>query len=390
MAAAASRKVTIVSAHEGALTWVRMCRFIAETTGYEIVSFHEYDDERYRSARSTWQRALLRVRTFLIFPLRFLLHFRRLTQTSDLLLVVTSPFFMPILASMAALRDTGRTVTLLNDIYPEALVAKRWLRRDGVVERIIKRVFAKSFMRLGHVVFISEQHRALISRDTPISHKSSVIPVSAYSDPFVNDVPTTSTGAIDVLYCGTLGHMHDTRTFLDWLARGGSRAAVRFSFYTSGASKARFEKDLHALMQRNAARVDVRIGNALPEQGWVEVMRGAQVGLVFQDVGAGSVVFPSKIASILAAGQAVLAVAEASSEIARLVVSHDCGWVIEPNDPDGFDGCIEDMLRSEVLLRKRTNAFELGQSVFGKAAVASKWVELFDRIAIDMRASLPR
>lgn len=374
------KRITIVSAHEGATTWVSMVRFINETTHYELASFHEYDDVTYRSARSRLERLALRIRTFIVFPWRFLVNARRLARNSDLLLVVTSPFFMPVLASWVLGHSGTQIIALMNDIYPEALVARRILRRNGASERLIKRVFARALCKVASLVFISEHHRSFVSGDMSGPVSSCVIPVSAHSDPFTDVTSAPEHGTIDILYCGTLGLMHDTTTFLSWLQENRSASGVRFAFYTSGASKEMFERAVRAYLE-SGGTTQVALGNALGEVDWVRVMKGSQVGLVFQEAGSGKVIFPSKMASILAAGQAVFAVAEPASDVGRLVLQNDCGWVVEPKDVSGFDACIREMALPDILLRKRLNAFRLGHSLFGKAAVATRWVELFDSLA---------
>jgi colanic acid biosynthesis glycosyl transferase WcaI len=112
----------------------------------------------------------------------------------------------------------------------------------------------------------------------------------------------------------------------------------------------------------------------------VRVMKSSQVGLVFQDSGAGNIIFPSKLAGILAAGQAVLLVAEADSDIARLVGEHDCGWVVSPGDVAAFEAAIRETLDPVTLLAKRHNAYRLGHALFGKQAVAGRWIELFEHL----------
>jgi len=373
----------IVSAHEGASTWVNLFRSIDETTPYAVRSFHEYDDAVYRGARSTWQRMVLRARTFLLFPLRFLLCARRLARSADFLIVVTSPFFLPLLASkVAGGGRRAKIVVLLNDIYPEALVRAKIVRRGGAIERFFKASFARCLNRVDRVVFISEHHRRFVKEALGVSPNSVVIPVSAHSDPFIEDEPRLHAGPVDVLYCGTLGLMHDTTTFLGWLAGAGARQdGVRFSFFTSGASKTRFEQGIASIVRSGASKVAVAWGDALAESDWVGTMRRSQVGLVFQDVGTGDVVFPSKTVSILAAGQAVLAVAEIDSPLGRLVTSSDCGWVVEPRDVEAFDEAVRGLMSTDVLHAKRTNAFAVGHGRFGKAAVAAQWTALLDTLA---------
>jgi len=377
------KKITIISAHEGAATWVSMCRLIDETTRYRIRSFHQYDDNGYRSARSAWERFVLRIKTFAIFPIRFILHAEQIVKESDVLLVVTSPFFMPVLVSMVTKRKNVKAIALMNDIYPEALVAKGMVKRGGSVEHFIKKAFSNALPKMGSVVFITEHHRALVSNAVGNSVKSVVIPVSAYSDPFQNTPPGCVDGPIQITYCGTLGLMHDTATFLEWFDSVNYCEDLRFVFHTSGASKDKFEAEIRRRTVNRQFCPKISLGHALHEEEWVRLMRASQVGLVFQNEDSDDVIFPSKVASILASGQAVLAVADERSELARIIVDNDCGWVVQPQDVEKFSDCIATLLQPDVLLRKRKNAFELGQRVFGKDAVAARWVQLFDGVFLD-------
>ena len=376
-------KITIISAHEGAATWVSLFCFINETTRYKICSFHQYDDNGYRRARSGWERFFLRLQTFLIFPLRFILNSERIAKNSDLLLVVTSPFFMPLLASMVIKRKNVKIIALMNDIYPEALVAKGIVKRDGFVERYIKKMFANAFLKMESVVFITDRHRVLVSKGIGIPIKSIVIPVSAYSDPFQNTPPGSVDGPVYITYCGTLGLMHDTATFFEWFDSVDDREDLRFVFHTSGAAKHKFEAEVRKRAEHRQFCPKVLLGDALEEAQWVRLMRASQVGLVFQDEDSDDVIFPSKVASILASGQAVLAVADERSELARIIIDNDCGWVVQPHDVEKFSGCIGALLQPDVLLGKRNNAFALGQRFFGKDAVAAQWVRLFNNALLD-------
>lgn len=355
-----------------------MIRHIDACSQYRIRSFHQYDDAEYRSATSRWQRLVLRLQTFLVFPARFVLQARRIARDSDLVLVVTSPFFMPVLAATLIGGQT-RLIGLLNDIYPEGLVAKGMIRRGGRIEAAMKRSFETAYRRFSALVFISEHHRRFVAAPE-VDARSVVIPVSAHTDPFVGHEPTPAIERVCVTYCGTLGMMHETGTFLNWLHQHGARSPVRFLFHTSGASKRKFESDVRTVLARTGLTADVGLQDALPEQPWIEVMKQSQVGLVFQDRGAAKIIFPSKMAGILAAGQAVLLVAEQDSDIARLVLEGDCGWVVAPGDVAGFETSLRDMVDTRLLLDKRRNAFRLGHRLFSKESVARRWIELFDRV----------
>ena len=383
---ARKQRITIVSAHEGADTWVSLLRFIGETGDYELRSFHQYDDRAYRSAKSTMQRLRLRLRTFLLFPLRFALNCRRLARDSDVLLVVTSPFFMPLLVSMLAVSRRTRVIVLMNDIYPEALIAKGILSRDGGMAKLMRRAFSRALSTADAVVFISERHREMVAVEMPFTSRSKVIPVSANSDPFVGHEPRLSTDRPRVTYCGTLGYMHDTSTFLAWMERYAGSSDVRFTFHTSGAAKKDFEASVRQRQSTIQTGAAIELADSLGEDAWTRTMLESHLGLVFQDAGAGAVIFPSKVASIMAAGQAVLAVADPQSDLGRLVASHECGWVVAPGSPEAFQESVLAIRDADELQRRRLNSFHAGHALFGKPAAAIRWIELFDELAAEHSA----
>lgn len=374
------QRITVVSAHEGADTWVSLLRFINETSDCELQSFHQYDDRAYRSAKSSPQRLKLRLLTFALFPLRFIVNCRRLARRCDVLLIVTSPFFMPLLASFLGVGRLARVVILMNDIYPEALVAKGMLKRSGLVANMMRRAFSRALSKADAVVFISERHREMVAAEMPFTSRSTVIPVSANSDPFVGHEPCITADKVRVTYCGTLGHMHDTSTFLAWMERYSSASDVRFTFHTSGAAKKDFEASVRERQARITTGAPMELADSLAESEWTRTMLDSKVGLVFQDAGAGAVIFPSKVASIMAAGQAVLAVADPESDLGRLVTNHACGWVVTPGAPEAFQESVQAIRDENELQARRLNSFHAGHALFGKPAAARRWIELFETL----------
>jgi glycosyltransferase involved in cell wall biosynthesis len=62
---------------------------------------------------------------------------------------------------------------------------------------------------------------------------------------------------------------------------------------------------------------------------------------------------PSKLTSYFAAGRAIVAAASADSETAREIDAAGAGYVVPPDDPDGFRDAI-------LALKRRSEAAELG------------------------------
>jgi glycosyltransferase involved in cell wall biosynthesis len=103
-------------------------------------------------------------------------------------------------------------------------------------------------------------------------------------------------------------------------------------------------------------------------------MKSAQVSLVAIAQAAENVVVPSKLFSALVAGHAIVAIAPRNSDLAEIVVKHDCGWVVSPGDGAGLYRVLAEEVSCPLQLqRKRLNAFRVGHLEYSSDAVAKLW-----------------
>jgi hypothetical protein len=171
-----------------------------------------------------------------------------------------------------------------------------------------------------------------------------------------------------------MGAMHDTDTVAAALG-GGNSGGVQWRFQASGSGYAK-------LRRMRSGEGGVSWGEQLGDSDWQTAMKLAQVALVTIAPGAERVVMPSKTYSALVAGQAILAVCRRESDLADLVLRHDCGWVIEPGDAAALRSTVAAIAgRPDELLTKRRNAFAAGQRHYDMASIAADWLALFRELS---------
>ena len=365
-------RVAVLSAHEGSDSWRALLQSLQRTGQVRIRMVSGYSDAEYRHSKSRLQRLRLRLKTFVVYPLTIVARQGALRRDCDTLLVITSPFFLPALVTM--LVRGPNIVVLQNDIYPEALIVRKMIRRGGLIDRVLSHFVVAALECATTVVYITDMHREHVARVMKARAVDVVIPVPSHLEADPSGPRFHAAGRLTALYSGTLGMMHDTRTILQFLADGLMPPNLRFVFRTSGAGKAMFERAVSTRFPDLVASGSISIGDGLPEGDWSEMMRSAEIGMVFQAIGAGDVVFPSKAASILVAGQAVLAIAEEQSPLGRLVTEHDCGWVVPPGAVDRLQLALQEATELAVLKRKRLNAHRLGMERFAVDVVAEQWL----------------
>lgn len=371
------RRVAVLSAHEGSASWRAMLALLEKSARVTIHPISGYSDHEYRTSRSLPARAMLRIKTFLAFPLKVLSRVGELSRF-DAIIVITSPFYLP--AIVCRLVRGPRIVILQNDIYPEALIVKSLIRRGGIADRILSRVVASGLRRAAAVVYITDAHRGLVNRVLPTRASDVVIPAPSHLESVTRSVEAVRPNEpVVALYTGTLGMMHDTSTLVEFLARDGVPPTVRFIFRTSGAGKASFEKTLRAKFPSLIASGAIELGDSLGDAEWTALMRSADIGLVFQDVGAGDVVFPSKASSVLVCGQALLAIADESSSLGQLVIARNCGWVVPPGDVDRLRKALDEAMVPTILEEKKANSLSLGREQFALDVVADRWLDILTR-----------
>lgn len=87
---------------------------------------------------------------------------------------------------------------------------------------------------------------------------------------------------------------------------------------------------------------------------------------------------PSKVGEFLAAGTPVLVHAPADSFISRYFRDHECGLVIDRDDPKLLAGAIERLLSDDDLRQRLTaNAWQRAQIDFSLTAAQAKFAEIF-------------
>lgn len=341
--------------------------------GWDVRAVSSASLDDYRRARSAWGRLVLRWRMYPGFAWRLVLACW-LTRARARI-VTTNPFFAPLLAAIAG---GGRTPTimLLYDVYPDALEVGVSGESRGVVHRLMAGVIRSCLRRCDAVVYLGDRIKAHVDARYGPARRAAVIPVATDTSLFPPTPPALEPGApVRILYCGHLGHMHDTGTVRDLFLRVPARDDVRFVFHASGPGYRALRRDRE--LETSRWRIDW--GDPLPPSTWARALQEGAVALVTLRPGAERVSLPSKTFSAMAAGQAVLAIAPRNSDLADIVLAADCGWVVSPGDVSGLSAAVSEIAsRPDALQRKRDHARSAAVRRFDVGVVQQAWRALLD------------
>ena len=343
--------------------------------GWRATEVFTVSQEEYRSAKGWRQRLLVRLRTYLAYPLKVGASF--IERDRRLIAVVSSnTFFAPWLA-LTASRDRNPVVHWVLDMYPDVLVAAGVLRGRGLVVSLLRRLMSDTFDRSAANVFLGPRLLRYANEKFSNIPRSAVICIGADEASFPKiAVEDGAPEVVDILYCGNLGHMHDVDTISNAFLRG-IPPGVRFAIRGNGPG---FEK-LRRAMGEMKGSSGVSFGPNMVESEWAFELRRCPVALVTLKAGAEHLVMPSKTYSALLAGQAILAVCAADSDLADLVNTNDLGWTIEPGDEDGFQKVLLRIAeKPEEVALKRRNAAAVGRNAYEQGVLVKQWSSLLSEV----------
>lgn len=298
-------------------------------------------------------------KNFLLRGLRFLTNTRALYRAAkqidaDVYLLGSMPPFLGLIG--AKLSRRARTVYVLQDIFPDSMVAMGTFTEWHPVVRLSRRMEQRIYRRNSAFVTLSEDmKRTLIARGVE-PHKVAVIPNWADTEA-IRPVPRDENALFDELdlprdrfyavYAGTLGILQEPDVMLDAAKILRDQADIRIVIFGDGA-----------LLEHVKTRIEhERLENVLlfslyPPQRVSEVYSLGDAALVPLKKGATRFAMPSKTWSALAAGRPVIVCTDAGSEWARSIEHESYGVCVTPGDAQDMADAILRLHASTVPLEE--------------------------------------
>ena len=255
---------------------------------------------------------------------------RALTIDADVVLAMTDPPVAGIAGAFVA-RLKGRPfVYNIRDLYPDMAIAGNIVRPSRWVDGW-ERLHRWALRQADLIIVLGEDMRDRVVAKgidparVVIVRDGSPVPqtVPSQEHPVAQEVRCGF--PFVALHAGNLGFYGAWHTLVE-AARLVGKDGIGFVFVGDGAAKPEVEA-------RAAGVPWVRFLPFRPVEQVPYVLAAADVHVVTVRRGLEGVVVPSKLYPILAAGRPVLAVADAKSDVARIITRFGCGVVADPDNP---------------------------------------------------------
>jgi len=253
---------------------------------------------------------------------------------------------MPIVGWIMHVIKKHRYVLLYYDIYPEALIRFGGLSMDSPLADLWRVLNRLAIGSASLVITISDKMAETLSqyfRGKALNSNLVIIPtwvdtnwikpLSLDSNQFAQLY--VSHDDLTILYAGNLGAVHDL-SMLPKLAERLSRyPKIRFLIVSGSPRRLSLELQCQKLKLKNIIFLPQQ-----PEECVPQILATGDIGIVSLAMGGDGISMPSKTYYMMAAGNALLGLSPANSELDQLIRKHECGINIEPGNIDDAEKAI--------------------------------------------------
>jgi glycosyltransferase involved in cell wall biosynthesis len=294
----------------------------------DVVEIRNWMPGKAALVRRALAEVLFTVRIFaaLLFKLR----------RGDVALTVPAPFMLPYAFAAAAKLRGARSVLILHDLYPDALILAGLVRPQSILAKAVRAFNALMFRALDSVVIIGRDTEKLLLRYGGMTRdKVRFIPNWATLAPGVRAVNAANPyrrplpARYVVGLSGNLGFTHDPVIVFEAARLLRDNGDIHFLLSGWGVGFDQLRE-----MQAAARLPNITLVSRVEDEQLEEFLSAADVWIIPYRSNVAGVSVPSRFYNLLAIGRPVILVSEPDAEAALTVVEHDVGWVVAPGNAD--------------------------------------------------------
>ena len=306
------------------------------------------------------------------------------TEPDDILVAMTDPPLISLVAMQVASRRRAYLVNWLQDIYPEVAVALNVPLLKGPIAQVIAHQRDRSLKKADANVVVGDHMADKVASRGIARNRIHVIsnwcedeeifPVPPGANPLRREWGLENKFVVG--YSGNLGRAHEFATILAAAERLSGNSDIVFICIGGGHLLNRLAQRVQERGLTNFKfmgyqdRAVLKFSLGVPDVHWISLKPELE-GLIV----------PSKIYGIAAAGRPVIAICANDGEVARIVKQYQCGGVVEPGNVGALVDLIlklstDAVLRAEMGRRARA----MLEAHFSRREALARWRQLLEHV----------
>jgi glycosyltransferase involved in cell wall biosynthesis len=261
------------------------------------------------------------------------------------ILIASNPPYAGILGICFKLIKRGKYYFIFQDIFPESAVILDIIQSDSLLFKMFDSLTYLICKYAKNVIVLNSSMQKLLSTKYPC-FKNKIIIIENWA---IEDIPSCEkqnnkfaekhnlAEIFTVLYSGNLGRMHDIESITE-AAKILKDFPIQFVFIGDGIKTKLVKQVIQTYQLNNILLLPYQPRELLPLS-----LTACDISLVSLILGAESIVAPSKLYGMLAAGRGIIAISASNSYIDELLKTSGCGVNIPPNNPQQLANLIREL-----------------------------------------------
>ena len=251
------------------------------------------------------------------------------------ILIASNPPYIGIVGILFKFACRGKYYFLLQDIFPESAEIAGILKEKSILYKFFSKISYLTYKYSEYTIVLSTSMQEFLEQKYP-DLKSKIQIIENWA---IEDIPVISKQENDfakqhkldemftVLYSGNLGRLHDIETITE-AAKILKDEPIKFVFIGDGAKTKIVKLAIEDHQLKNILLLPYQPKELLPLS-----LTACDISLVSLIAGAESIVAPSKLYGMLAAGRGIISISVPNSYIDKLLTDSGCGINIPHGDP---------------------------------------------------------
>jgi glycosyltransferase involved in cell wall biosynthesis len=253
------------------------------------------------------------------------------------LLIASNPPYAGIIGVLFKIvrRSDSKYYFLLQDIFPESAAMSGIMKQNSILYKFFNKLIYLTYRYSEYIIVLSTSMQEFLEKKYP-DLKSKIKVIENWA---IEDIPVVSKQENDfakqhkldemftLLYSGNLGRLHDIETITE-AARILKDEPIKFVFIGDGAKTKIVKLAIEDHQLKNILLLPYQPRELLPLS-----LTACDVSLVSLIAGAESIVAPSKLYGMLAAGRGIISISVPNSYIDKLLTNSGSGVNVSPDDP---------------------------------------------------------
>lgn len=326
---------------------------------------------------------LFRIANLVTISLSIFLHALRCFRKGDIVLVATNPPVLPFLTELACRLRGAKCVLLIQDVYPDTLVAAGLFDRGSFPVQVLERLTRILYRDVNCISVLGRDMEALVRKKMNGSSHGKIVVIRNWADvdQVVPDCRARN-GLLEQLgiarkfvlqYAGNMGRVHGIEILFGAAERVSAMDEdIHFLFIGSGAKKEWLEESVRKRDLHNVTVFPNR-----PRSDQQVFLNACDVAITAFVPGMAGVGVPSRMYNIFAAGKPIIAAVDEESELALVVREEGLGWIVPPGDPERFaEAVMEARSRPDLVADMGKRARAVAESKYPMHVVIDAYREL--------------